>query len=81
MNHLPEHRRVIHARTWARTWRPADFDPIERWPRRPSRWETAADIAPIERPRSPSRWETAADIALAVAIGVGLTLWMWEALA
>lgn len=44
MNHLPEHRRVIHARTWARSWRPADFDPIER-PRSPSRWETAADIA------------------------------------
>jgi hypothetical protein len=63
MNRLPEHRRVIHACTWARSWRPADFDPIERWPRRPSRWETAADIA------------------LAVVIGVGLALWMWEAMA
>lgn len=62
MNRLPDARRAIHARTWARSWRPADFDPIER-------------------PRPPSRWETAADIALAVVIGVGLALWMWEAMA
>lgn len=62
MNTLPEHRRVIHARTWSTTWRPEDGDPIERWPAR-------------------RRWETAADIALAVAAGVGLALWMWEAMA
>jgi hypothetical protein len=30
MNRLPEHRRVIHARTWPTTWRPEDDDPIER---------------------------------------------------
>ena len=63
MNGLPDDRRAIHARTWARTWHRADFDPIERWPRRPSLWETAADIA------------------LAIAIGVGLALLIWEAMA
>jgi hypothetical protein len=59
MNRLPDARRAIHARTWARTWRPADFDPIERWPRRPSRWETAADIA----------------LALAIGVGMAMWLW------
>ena len=58
MNRLPDARRAIHARTWARTWRPADFDPIER-PRRPSRWETAADIA----------------LALAIGVGLTLWMW------
>ncbi|MCB1891115.1 MAG: hypothetical protein KDF48_02760 [Rhodocyclaceae bacterium] len=59
MNRLPEHRRAIHARTWARTWRHADFDPIERWPGRPRRWETAADIA----------------LALAIGVGLTLWMW------
>ena len=58
MNGLPDARRAIHARTWARTWRPADFDPIER-PGRPSRWETAADIA----------------LALAIGVGLALWMW------
>lgn len=30
MNQLPEHRRVINGRTFDRTWRAADYDPIER---------------------------------------------------
>ena len=34
MNALPEHRRALYARTYSRTWHPADYDPIERWPRR-----------------------------------------------
>ena len=58
MNRLPEHRRVILARTWSATWRPEDDDPIER-PRRPSRWETAADIA----------------LALAIGVGLTLWMW------
>lgn len=59
MNRLPDARRAIHARTWARTWRPADFDPIERWPRRTSRWETTADIA----------------LAVAIGVGLALWMW------
>ena len=59
MNDLPDHRRVIHARTWAQSWRRADFDPIERWPRRPSRWETAADLA----------------LAVAIGVGLALWMW------
>lgn len=58
MNTLPEHRRAIHAHTLARAWRPADFDPLER-PGRPSRWETAADIA----------------LAVAIGVGLALWMW------
>lgn len=28
-NALPDHRRAIHGRTHSRTWRHADYDPIE----------------------------------------------------
>lgn len=59
MNDLPDHRRAIHARTWPRTWRPADFDPIERPRRGGGRWETAADIA----------------LALAIGVGLTLWIW------
>lgn len=30
---IPEHRKMIHGRTYGRTWRPTDYDPIQRWPR------------------------------------------------
>lgn len=28
MNRLPEHRRVLHGRTFAESWDPAAYDPI-----------------------------------------------------
>lgn len=31
MNRLPEHRRVIHGRTWASVWTPASMDPISHY--------------------------------------------------
>lgn len=31
MNALPEYRRAIHGRTHGRTYRHADYDPIERY--------------------------------------------------
>lgn len=30
MNTLPEHRRILHGRTYSRAWRASDHDPIER---------------------------------------------------
>lgn len=34
MNALPEHRRVLHGRTYPQRWSAADMDPIERPVRR-----------------------------------------------
>ena len=34
MNHLPPERRIIHARTYGRTWSASEADPIQRYPQR-----------------------------------------------
>lgn len=31
MSALPEHRRILHGRTYSRSWHPCDSDPIERY--------------------------------------------------
>ena len=38
MTTLPQHRRIVHGRTWGRSWSPADYDPITVY-RRPGRAE------------------------------------------
>lgn len=30
MSALPDHRRILHGRTYSRSWNPCDFNPIER---------------------------------------------------
>ena len=32
MNHLPDHRRVIHGRTHREVWDPCGWDPIRAYP-------------------------------------------------
>ncbi len=29
MTKLPDHRRILHGRTWGRSWSPEDYDPIQ----------------------------------------------------
>lgn len=41
MNQLPTHRSALLGRTWSRSWDPADFDPIDRPPRK----DRAAGVA------------------------------------
>ena len=35
MTTLPQHRHIVHGRTWGRSWSPADYDPIQVY-RRPN---------------------------------------------
>lgn len=42
MNALPDHRRAIHGRTHSRTWRHADYDPVQHYMGRDSAAERIA---------------------------------------
>lgn len=42
MTTLPSHRRIVHGRTWGRSWSPEDYDPIKVYRRPTSIAERAA---------------------------------------